>query len=1204
MNIFKTIKKKVGNALIPVIGTILALTILAGSVVAVALNSSKIVYRQNKLEQQNDGRQILYMACKYFSQKLNDGENDSTVKEELKEIFFGLQITRENSDVQGEYIYSLWYPTDDTNFTSVEEYTGTWWKAVVKMTKTDDDDSNGNKDGDINNTLFSREAKLDELYNVGNLMTTYLVDEGLLPARQYALNQISLIESDIDTFDEAFKELNSSGILEVDSLAIALYGYLDGANYTTTKDDNNNYYIVYETGNLGGNYYWQQSNGDTKTTWIYRQEYDPELLCEMINYYYPEYKVSYDNHIDANRYNTLHYSYDDLTDRHYIIAQGYYLNGEFHNLDTYQTWTYYSTIEFAEALSDYIFWKNLPRLALQLDDFKAKINAHANNQWGGGANSYSYKWTDDGLTVYTWRGYYQDGGYWDWPYTIAQVENFLVQCGYTDDNQTVSLQKIYDSLIESIQSYTETQVILDKYEEQYGPITWQTLRDNVCNNHNVFDIKRNVTIQYKYTQGWSTRTKNFTYQAWYSTDKMAKAIVDYVAGHLQEKYAKGEKIQGNTIGMISDDNSKLLADVQFLMVGERLKVQYHFNLILSRNNGELVNYFSEQTGDDIYFTVDEFKEQFGEELAWCLKSKVDITEQEQQVIVKKSKRVLKEELVDPIRYQYLPNTTTIYDMLEMKESTIYLKMLMKYLEDNKDSFRNIDSVVINSVTLVDEAPDKFKATINFKIDNYNKSVDFYFNLLTNNLYNTAKFNESTFTYSHQSNSNYYIVQDLDGEYKHFFRNVVIKDENNQALNVNDLTKTKSIITVIPYKELLDDSGNQINSKVTIDGTEYTVIDKNNINLLKNVNKNYLYNGDIDDLGARDFKIYIKSGCTLIINGKLSLLHNQTLQLEDGAMILVNGDFLVFYEFNGKGNDSTDNNGVPSWSSNWTNSQINWFKQHGVNIIAQDAKIMVNGNMTYRGYKARYSTSNNYYRFGVNLDLVFDQTTFRIDGEDCGYNERTKKYTHDSNECRSLLSGIYIVNGDVKFESWAEYANPDATNNQKSYMYRNSYSNPLINATFYVDGTFNMEGLYMSGLYDPCRANFIFAKSIVQPTIALNSTLSRWGQNNNEYGNWQDTNGYLFMIVEDAIDFSQVNFACVNLFTPYSQLLQSINEHNESSTNFSEFVDKTEFTTMYPDKSIINKWGLSSLLKQGFQMIYDTNDPGAITIANEITGDDW
>ena len=47
-------------------------------------------------------------------------------------------------------------------------------------------------------------------------MTTYLVDEGLLPARRYALNEISLIESDIDTFDEAF--IKSSSIWSLNSL--------------------------------------------------------------------------------------------------------------------------------------------------------------------------------------------------------------------------------------------------------------------------------------------------------------------------------------------------------------------------------------------------------------------------------------------------------------------------------------------------------------------------------------------------------------------------------------------------------------------------------------------------------------------------------------------------------------------------------------------------------------------------------------------------------------------------------------------------------------------------------------------------------------------------------------------------------------------------------------------------------------------------
>ena len=94
-----------------------------------------------------------------------------------------------------------------------------------------------------------------------------------------------------------------------------------------------------------------------------------------------------------------------------------------------------------------------------------------------------------------------------------------------------------------------------------------------------------------------------------------------------------------------------------------------------------------------------------------------------------------------------------------------------------------------------------------------------------------------------------------------------------------------------------------------------------------------------------------------------------------------------------------------------------------------------------------------------------------------------------------------------------------------------------------------------------------------------------------------------MICEDAIDFSKVQFACTNLFTPYSQLLGAINENQQSSTNFSEFIDKDTFTAMYPDKNIINRWGLSSLLKQGLKMIYDTSDPGAIRIEDEITGDD-
>ena len=283
MSFFKTIKKKVGNALIPVIGSILGLTILAGSVVTVALNSSKIVYRQNKLEKQNDGREILYIAARYFSQQLNDNVDESVAKQQVKEVFEYIQITKEEKD--GEPVYYLWYPTDEDAFKkagSVEAYDGTWWKATLKLTQDDDANNNGNKDGEINDTLFSREAKLDELYNIGNLMTTYLVDEGLLPTRKYALNEISLIESDIDTFDEAFIKLNNTGVLELDSIEVALLGYINQYDHMAyVREDGNNYAIVYQTGNLGGNYYWQD-NDNSYTTWTYRQEYDIELLLDML----------------------------------------------------------------------------------------------------------------------------------------------------------------------------------------------------------------------------------------------------------------------------------------------------------------------------------------------------------------------------------------------------------------------------------------------------------------------------------------------------------------------------------------------------------------------------------------------------------------------------------------------------------------------------------------------------------------------------------------------------------------------------------------------------------------------------------------------------------------------------------------------------------------------------------------------------------
>ena len=1272
MKLFKSMKRKAGNAILPVVGTILGLTILAGSVVGVALNSSKIVYKQNNLQKQKSGKEVLYIASKYYAELLNDEVAPHTAAEEVKAIFEFLEVKKET--VNSETRYLLYYPVDEDARRaagSAEAYTGQWYRAIIQLQEKKSNDEH-DKDQEVSDVLF-RDAKLDELYNVGNLMSTYLIDEGLLPAREYGLYQISTIEADIDTFDEVFKYVNNSGVIEIDDIAIALYGFQDTKNSSKIvsiskdiadgEDTNGNYSIVYNLGNLGGNYYWQDDKGDTHKTWVYRQEYDAEFLVGMMEYWHPEYDLAYDTHITSTIYNTLSYSYDDEYDKHTIIAKGYSLNGENYNYTNTVTWEYNSTIEFADAMADYVFWINLDRLALKLDDVTPKIDFLATRRYLEGVQKYTistdgtqyknggywytiqsyinqrveyftYKWTDDGITVYL---NFASGGYWDIPLTISDVDDMIKAAGYVDANGNLSSQAIYDKLV-NVESI-ETVIKYEKAEELLTGFTIENAR-TICNGGNKYKTKSNQSETFakyhcvpyysdeaEYECESGTNSTNLSYV--YSNNDFDKAILDYLYKHLHEKYeVRREKTSNTNIKLVSKD--KLISSCQYQIDGNRIKISYHFNALkehyekLDRVNVngnkfwayiyryEYQNFYSDQTSDTLYVSLADFKKEFALDIIKYQGKEDLITVTQEEIITQEtiSRNVLKEELVDPIRYNYLPNTLLnkivggTSDTIGMKESTIALKLITKFIEINKSQFGSMESMVIKNTSIQNsnEYGGCFKYTINFKLNgSIDSSAVLYFKYMTNSARNTHNIGDDYAYTAGGLNRNIDTITKEDGTVVRKFNFVPILDKNGETLQLADLNNF-AICGVMPYTEAVDESGNQIGAKVTIDGTDYTVIGKNNINTLKDVKQNILYNGDIEDLGERDFKIYIRSGYTLIINGKLNLLHNQTLELEDGAMILVNGDFMVFYEFNGKGNDATDNNGVPGYNTD-NDTALAWFKQHGVNIKAGDAKIMVNGNMTYRGYKAKYSTSYNNYRYGVDLDLVFDQSIFNTPNNACNYNKNTKQYTHYTKEGRSLLSGIYIINGDVRFESWAEYSNPNASSNQKQYMYRNSYSNPLINATFYVDGTFNMEGLYMSGLYDECRANFIFAKSVVQPVIALNSTLGRWNQNSNEYGNWQDTNGYLFMIVEDAIDFSKVSFACVNLFTPYSQLLQSINEHNESATNFSDFVERDAFIKMYPDASIVNRWGLSSLLKQGFEQIYDPKDIGAITIHDHIDGED-
>jgi hypothetical protein len=284
----------------------------------------------------------------------------------------------------------------------------------------------------------------------------------------------------------------------------------------------------------------------------------------------------------------------------------------------------------------------------------------------------------------------------------------------------------------------------------------------------------------------------------------------------------------------------------------------------------------------------------------------------------------------------------------------------------------------------------------------------------------------------------------------------------------------------------------------------------------------------------------------------------------------------------------------------TNDDIKYFKGNGVDVKADaNAKIIVNGNFDYKGVKAKKATSNDFNITIANdpshtlCDRVYEQGVFNTgfkSGNNCTQNANTGAWTHYQSECRGALEGIYIVNGDIRFLASNEKMTTNKARNQWYAMYSNAYSNPIMNATFYAAGAFNMTGLYTSGMYDKCRANFIFAKSIVEPYIQLNTVLCA---ENPQYAGWTVNDGYLFVICEEAVEFSKDSFGYVNLFTPFQELVNAINSHKASETNFAQYISKGEFTTMFPNKEIINDWGLPSILKSGFSQMYSPGDIGTL-----------
>nr|MCR5461555.1 hypothetical protein [bacterium] len=1052
MRFFKSIKRKAGNAILPVVGTILGLTILAGSVVGVALNSSKIVYRQNNLENQNDARQILYLAAKYFCHEINpttehpEGRSASDIRAELQEIFGpGLKVTRDEVDTEKYYI---WYPN---KYVSGNEYTtddnvAEWLKATIRKTEGDDDNGDHGDSG-INNTLFSQEAKLDEKFAIGNMMTVYMTDEGLLPGRRYALNEISLVESDIDTFDEAFTYMNNTGVLQIDDIGVALYQYglvqgNGGVSYIQTPASATQpYTIVYKTGNLGGNYYWQY-NGSSNTTWLYRQEYDIDMIYNMICYY--------DNSM-ANRItsNDISYRYDEANDSHTITCTK-------SGVSFGDTYTYTSSQRFAEALADYVFWDNLPRLCMYIDEFQTKIyqlvdddlnykyrNSNIN------IHKHEYIWNDAGLKIYPY--FYEYVGwsttyswYTEYNYTKEQIEAVFRNnlTGYKDANGNLDYSKIYEKLTTK---YSK-QIIQDAYKVYYDEMKayykgdqnrlneirnggWiqytdvpQTLMhfktfktESEDGKGNKLNLKNSVygwneyskwVDGYKNNNYWygyffgadyddyeyfvddrgfynpnfyycnETNKTAYNYQISEGTNDFTKEVLAYLNQRFKEKYITNEtpmmssgssSLQnGEAFGGFASENEDQLIKAPQLNIEWKngkymIKISYHFDVLIKfreqtdkKNNVkqyryELRNWYSDDTdggNDTVWLTIDEFFDLFGDEVLMFY-AHDHLTEEQISTIehidtTKLTRDYLKDLMIDPIRYQYLPtsNYSEIFGdnngKQGLKQLSITNKLVTYYLENSNDSIKNsIDNasygLTITNVEYKNDLGSTLKDYFDYIVDfdimidldgdgsydqTQHRKVSFVMQYVTYSPQNNAIYSATTNTYTDSYNSNVSQKLDTDGEYKNFFEAVVIKDNQGNAINCQSLkdSNVRTILTAIPYtKRINSDQVKYGDHKITIDGRDYTYT--RTLSDIYHVTENTLYDGSIENLPENQ-DITIDAGKSLFVNGNLFLKGDQDLTLGTNAMIFINGNLDVSYNVREK----MDTNGS-TYNTTWYARQL-------------------------------------------------------------------------------------------------------------------------------------------------------------------------------------------------------------------------------------------------------------------------------------------
>ena len=1373
MKLFKNIKRKVGNAILPVVGTILGLTVLAGSVVAVALNSSRIVYRESNLQKQNDARQILYIAARYFSDEMNKGTSDSTISAYLKTVFGeGLKITKSKTK---QDTYYIWYPDSykDGSNEYKQKADGTdnvkeWLKATVtKVQKANDEGDHGTQG--IGDTLFSKKAKIDEKFAIGNLSTVYMTDLEYLPGRSYDINDISLVESDIDTFDEAFSYMSKSGVIEIDSYGIALYQYagttktntsvVDPSHPDSTDPEYTGYYLIYRTGNTGGNFDWQYTSGSStydKQSQIYREEYDLNTIKAMLSYYYYNYTILHEKKEGNTTYN-ISYNFDELHDTHNM---NFYYRQDGNNTLKYKevSWT---TEEFAKNLSDYVFFNEMCRLTLKLDDVRSYIKEDMRDKnWtkiydsssysrylatefdgrdeedaDDGEPGYCFRFTREGLQVdiyYHMRQYGSGSTYYErYTYTMKQLDDIIAEKNYKRHNlesalvlaaETNTFNEVMESLESTYSSYTMTK---DLFVELMAYARYKLALERVKTTATLEDYAKKH-IEDKYINGTGECTVIYD-GVNYNNAKiveignitLSNPLITHINGSGDNKYVDlstytftvkkfKKKLEQDTVELPTDAEMLQILGEMYngktakLYDGETryetelgnryvISVDY-FELDQYGNNYKIVvthrgsngtgSYSGYTYGDYIKMDKNDFN-RIRQEHATVIGHSGDYVEvtvpsnktatvsgidanftvpYDMYVEIMNAQAVqnhdddairqivndnetleyLRTLMSQNIKYKYLPRTTldeilggkmdgsTNTQMSGYKEQTFAMNLVEYYLDQIKKEKVNSGKELSYYATqypdyvftftkseFSDIANSEFiKYTVGFKVEFKNGStvvykfedtVDFIIKIVTWNLYNTDGETNAQVTVhdgaTHVNGNGYIGIDPLDNKQKTLFDYVSVEDNDGNTLTGTAIKNgTKTLLGVIPLKERAEDCYykndyvKEQNSGDYINFSAQTMVNNGTVT----INKNTYYKGTFDlkkITNKNTSTLNIQQGKTLYIDGDLYLTasyyssgNNDLINVniasatfnddgtinQPGGMLFVSGNVYVEYLFIYYDTSSTTK------LSNSAKTRL----AGGVNINANGANVFINGNFVYRGVKSTYKSSQN------SSPRDFQQGLTNAD--DCHVvtktvnSKKVKEWTHDSSDLRCKLSGTFIINGDVQYLPYNTY--------MQHTLYTNAFSNPLMNATFYVDGVYDMSCLWTAGLYDPCRPNFIFASSIRQPEVALGTVYDKIDMTKpNPYANWCQTNGYLFMIVEDAIDFSDSNFASVNMFSPYQKLISAIENNNLDEFNFSDYFDKDGKFTEWYTMEMTDYWGLPSILKDGFKMMFDPGDIGKITV---------